>query len=147
MAKKFKVKYATRNRLAKALQKEVRALGLIDTGALYDSIRVSAMTGDKLNELNVTVNALYYYLFQDKGADLWNGGFITPQDITQKWVNSASVQAIFGEILGEYIAWQFENYPLLQMATILNNPQIKIGFNLYGDPSGKWNLQIPPGSY
>jgi hypothetical protein len=147
MAKTFKVKYATRNRLAKALQREVKQLGLIDTGALYDSIRVSAMTGDKLNELNVTVNALYYYLFQDKGADLWNGGFITPQDITQQWVNSASVQQIFGEILGEYIAWQFENYPLLQMATILNNPQIKIGFNLYGDPSGKWNLKIPPGSY
>jgi hypothetical protein len=147
MAKTFKVKYATRNRLAKALQREVKQLGLIDTGALYDSIRVSAMTGDKLNELNVTVNALYYYLFQDKGADLWNGGFITPQDITQQWVNSASVQQIFGEILGEYIAWQFENYPLLQMATILNNPQIKIGFNLYGDPSGKWNLKIPPSSY
>jgi hypothetical protein len=147
MAKTFKVKYATRNRLAKALQREVKQLGLIDTGALYDSIRVSAMTGDKLNELNVTVNALYYYLFQDKGADLWNGGFITPQDITQQWVNSASVQQIFGEILGEYVAWQFENYPLLQMATILNNPQIKIGFNLYGDPSGKWNLKIPPGSY
>lgn len=144
---KFKVKYATRNRLAKALQREVKQLGLIDTGALYDSIRVSAMTGDKLNELNVTVNALYYYLFQDKGADLWNGGFITPQDITKQWVNSASVQQIFGEILGEYVAWQFENYPLLQMATILNNPQIKIGFNLYGDPSGKWNLKIPPGSY
>ncbi len=140
MAKTFKVKYATRNRLAKALQREVKQLGLIDTGALYDSIRVSAMTGDKLNELNVTVNALYYYLFQDKGADLWNGGFITPQDITQQWVNSASVQQIFGEILGEYVAWQFENYPLLQMATILNNPQIKIGFNLYGDPSGKLNL-------
>lgn len=147
MAKTFKVKYATRNRLAKALQREVKQLGLIDTGALYDSIRVSAMTGDKLNELNVTVNALYYYLFQDKGADLWNGGFITPQDITKQWVNSASVQQIFGEILGEYVAWQFENYPLLQMATILNNPQIKIGFNLYGDPSGKWNLKIPPGSY
>ena len=34
----FKVKYAMRNKLARALQKEVRTLGLIDTGALYDSI-------------------------------------------------------------------------------------------------------------
>ena len=63
MAKTFKVKYPTRNKLARSLQKEIRSLGLVDEGTLYDSIKISAMTGSKLNEINLTINAMYYYLF------------------------------------------------------------------------------------
>jgi hypothetical protein len=143
----YKVKYATRNKLARALQQEVRRLGLIDTGALYDSLRISAMTGEELNKIDITIVALYYYLFQDKGAILWNGGFIEPQNITELWLAAPRVQAVIAEIAADYIQWQFQNYPLLQMAKILNNPTVRVGFDLYGDPSGKWNLKIAPATY
>jgi hypothetical protein len=127
----FKVKYATRNKLAKALQKEIKQLGLIDTGSLYDSIRISAMTGDELNKINVTINALYYYFFLDEGTI-----YIAPQDITEKWLASSEVKSILGEVMQEYIAWQFQEYPLLQMATILNNPKLSVTFNWIDDPYG-----------
>ena len=120
----FKVKYATRNKLAKALQQEVRSLGLIDTGALYDSIRISAMTGDELNRIDITVNALYYYFFLDEGTV-----YIDAFNITDAWLASSRVQNIISEIVQEYIAWQFEKYPLLEMAKILNNPKVFVNFN------------------
>jgi hypothetical protein len=127
----FKVKYATRNKLAKALQKEIKNLGLIDTGSLYDSIRISAMTGDELNKINVTINALYYYFFLDEGTI-----YIAPQDITEKWLASSEVKSILGEVMQEYIAWQFQEYPLLEMARILNNPKLSVTFNWIDDPYG-----------
>lgn len=120
----FKVKYATRNKLAKALQQEVRSLGLVDTGALYDSIRISAMTGDELNRIDITVNALYYYFFLDEGTV-----YIDAFNITDAWLASSRVQNIISEIVQEYIAWQFEKYPLLEMAKLLNNPKVFVNFN------------------
>ena len=130
MAKKFKVKYATRNKLARSLQKEVRTLGLIDTGALYDSIRISAVSGEVINELMITINAMYYYLFLDEGTSRG----IPPYSITDKWLQRSDTQAIIGEIVAEYIAYQFEVYPLLDLAPILNNPKIQIQFNWIDTP-------------
>ena len=126
----FKVKYATRNKLARSLQREIRSLGLIDTSALYDSIRISAMTGSRLNEIDLTINAMYYYLFLDEGTV--NG--IPPYSITDSWLRRSEVQQILQEVAAEYIQWQFETYPLLEMAKILNNPRINIKFNWIDSP-------------
>lgn len=126
----FKVKYATRNKLAKSLQKEIRDLGLIDLGTLYDSIRISAMTGDELNKINITINAMYYYLFLDEGTSRG----IEPYSITDKWLQRSDVRQILGEVTQEYISWQFEKYPLLEMAKLLNNPIVSIKFNWIDSP-------------
>lgn len=126
----FKVKYATRNKLAKSLQKEIRDLGLIDLGTLYDSIRISAMTGDELNKINITINAMYYYLFLDEGTSRG----IEPYSITDKWLQRGDVRDILAEVTQDYIAWQFEKYPLLEMAKILNNPIVSIKFNWIDSP-------------
>jgi hypothetical protein len=126
----FKVKYATRNKLAKALQQEILDLGLYADGALYDSIRISAMTGDELNTINMTINAMFYYLFLDEGTSRG----IQPYSITDKWLRRSDVQAIIAEITQEYIAWQFKKYPLLEMARILNNPKVSIQFNWIDSP-------------
>ncbi len=134
----FKVKYATRNKLAKSLQKEIRDLGLIDLGTLYDSIRISAMTGDELNKINITINAMYYYLFLDEGTSRG----IEPYSITDKWLQRSDVRQILGEVTQEYISWQFEKYPLLEMATILNNPIVSIKFNWIDSPYP--NLKTDP---
>jgi hypothetical protein len=126
----FKVKYATRNKLARSLQKEIRDLGLIDFGTLYDSIRISAMTGDELNKINITINAMFYYLFLDEGTSRG----IEPYSITDKWLQRSDVKQILAEVTQEYIAWQFEKYPILEMAKILNNPVVSIKFNWIDSP-------------
>jgi len=126
----FKVKYATRNKLARSLQQEIRSLGLVDTGALYESVRISAMTGNELNTINMTINAMFYYLFLDEGTSRG----IPPYSITDNWLRRSDVQAILAEVTQEYIAWQFEKYPLLEMARILNNPKISIQFNWIDSP-------------
>jgi len=130
MAKKFKVKYPTRNKLARSLQKEIRSLGLVDEGTLYDSIKISAVSGDVINELMITINAMYYYLFLDEGTSRG----IPPYSITDKWLQRQDTQAIIGEIVNEYIAWQFQTYPLLDLAPILNNPKVQIQFNWIESP-------------
>lgn len=126
----FKVKYATRNKLARSLQKEIKDLGLVDTWDLYNSVRISAMTGSELNVINLTINALYYYLFLDEGTSRG----IPPYSITDKWLKRSEVKEILAEITQEYIAWQFEKYPLLEMAKILNNPKVNIQFNWIDSP-------------
>lgn len=126
----FKVKYSTRNKLAKSLQKEIRDLGLIDFGTLYDSIRISAMTGDELNKINITINAMFYYLFLDEGTSRG----IEPYSITDKWLRRGDVRDILAEVTQDYIAWQFEKYPILEMANILNDPIVSIKFNWIDSP-------------
>jgi hypothetical protein len=126
----FKVKYATRNKLARSLQQEIRSLGLVDTGALYESVRISAMTGTELNVINMTINAMFYYLFLDEGTSRG----IPPYSITDNWLRRNDVQQILAEVTQEYIAWQFEQYPLLEMAKILNNPKVSIQFNWIDSP-------------
>jgi hypothetical protein len=120
----FKVKYATRNKLARALQMEIKKLGLIDYGTMYDSVRISAMTGTELNRIDITVSVMYYYFFLDEGTI-----YIDAFDITDRWLDSPIVQGIIGEIVQDYIQWQFEKYPLLEMARILNNPKVFVNFN------------------
>jgi hypothetical protein len=135
----FKIKYPTRNKLQRALQQEVRKLGLVDTGSMQDSIRVSAGTAD-LNKIYVTVNALYYFYFQDNGADLWNGGFISPQNITRKALESQKGKQFINETMEAYYNYMFEKYPILENASKINlTPDIIIEYNLFGDPTGKWN--------
>jgi hypothetical protein len=126
----FKVKYATRNKLARSLQKEIKDLGLYQDGTLYDSIRISAMTGDELNKINITINAMFYYLFLDEGTSRG----IPPFSITDKWLQRGDVKDILAEVTQEYIAWQFEKYPILEMAKILNNPMVSIKFNWIDSP-------------
>ena len=134
----FKVKYKTRQKLQRAIQQEIRKLGLVDTRAMQDSIRVSATTGD-LNRITVTINALYYYYFQDNGADLWNGGILAPQNITQKALESSNGRKFLDETIEAYLTFLTEKYPILDVAKLKINPQIVIEYNLFGDPTGKWN--------
>jgi hypothetical protein len=139
MAKQFKVKYATRVKLQKAIQQQIQAKGLVDTFALKDSVRISSTTGD-LNQLYVTINAIYYYMFLDKGADLWNGGVIEPQDITKDALASPLGKQFQQECVDAYLAWMVANYPILDVGRIsVSKLKVNIKYNLFGDPNGTWN--------
>ena len=139
MAKQFKVGYKTRAKLQRAIQQQIQAKGLVDTYALKDSVRVSSTTGD-LNQLYVNINAVYYYMFLDKGADLWNGGIIDPYDITQDALASPLGQQFQKECVDAYVEWMLANYPILDVGRIaVDKLKVNIKYNLYGDESGKWN--------
>jgi hypothetical protein len=132
MAKEFKIKYATRAKLQKAIQQEIKAKGLIQDWAMHDSIRVSSATGD-LNTLYVTINAMYYYVFQDRGANLWNGGVIDPQFITYDAFNSALGMQFKKEAVDAYVSWMLDNYPILQVGNIMvENIKVKYRYNVIG---------------
>lgn len=127
----FKVKYATRNKLAKSLQREIQTLGLVDTRSLYDSVRVSAVGSDQLNQINITINAVYYYFFLDDGTVN-----MPAFNITDNWLSKGDTKSILSEIVQQFIEWQFAEYPLLNMAKLLNNPKVNIFFNWIDDPYG-----------
>ena len=139
MAKQFKIKYATRVKLQRAIEQIIQREGLTDTYALKKSVRVSSATGD-LNQLYVTINAIYYYMFLDNGADLWNGGTIAPFKITSQALESPLGQQFQKECVDAYVEWMMENYPILDVGKIMvDNLKVNIKYNLYGDPSGQWN--------
>ena len=133
-----KIKYKTRFKLQKAIQQTITQIGFhesgSDTGTMHDSIRISAATGD-LNQLYVTINAIFYYMFLDKGAKLTNGGEIRPYFITQKALDSSLGQQFISDAIGEYLVWMQANYPILDVATINvtpDNVKLNITYNLFG---------------
>jgi len=140
--KRFKVKYATRLLLQKAIQMQIQRLGLVDTYGMKDSIRISAAAGD-LNKISFTVNAVFYYMFQDQGADLWNGGVIVPQKVTEKALKSPLGLKFQKQVMNEYVAWLTDNYPILEVGRIIpKSIRIEWDYNLFGDESGSWNGQF-----
>lgn len=139
MAKTFKIKYKTRVKLQKAIQQEIRKEGLLDTYTLLNSVRVSSATGD-LNKMYLTINAVYYYMFLDKGANLWNGGQILPFNITRNALDSPLGRQFQQEAVDDYVQWMVANYPILDVGRIaVDKLKLEIKYNLYGDESGKWN--------
>jgi len=139
----FKIKYKTRYKLQKAIQQTITQIDFNEsgegTGTMHDSIRISAATGD-LNQLYVTINAIYYYMFLDKGAKLTNGGEIRPYFITQKAIESSLGQQFLSDAVGEYLVWMQENYPILDVATINVTPdniKLNIQYNLFGSDGKK----------
>ena len=136
----FKVSYKTRLKLQRAIQQEIRKLGLIDDGTMQDSIRVSSVVGD-LNKITITVNAIYYYVFQDLGAIRAN---IRPNDITQRSLTTGNGQKFLEGLLQEYMNYLEKEYSLLNIARLKINPDITIQYNLFGDDTGKYNgIYVP----
>jgi hypothetical protein len=139
MAKTFKIKYKTRVKLQKAIQQIIRQEGLIQEYTLLNSVRISSATGD-LNKLYLTINAVYYYMFLDGGADLWNDGIIAPFKITERALDSPLGKQFQDDAVQEYVEWMTQNYPILDVGRIaVDKLKIDIKYNLFGDPSGKWN--------
>lgn len=139
MAKTFKIKYKTRVKLQKAIQQIIRQEGLIQEYTLLNSVRISSATGD-LNKLYLTINAVYYYMFLDNGADLWNGGVIAPFNITKRALDSSLGKQFQEDAIQEYVQWMTQNYPILDVGRIaVDKLTIDIKYNLFGDDTGKWN--------
>lgn len=130
----FKVPYKTRVKLQRAIQQQIKNLGLVQDWVMYESIRVGAATAD-LNKIYVTVNAIYYYYFQDNGTQ-----FIAPNSITQKALESSKGREFVSETMTLYYEYLFKTYPILENTSKLNvTPDIIISYNLYGSPNGEYD--------
>jgi hypothetical protein len=86
---------------------------LIDTGALYDSVRINAQI-PALGELEIQILAMYYFGYLNNGTEKM-AAFDLCAKLTEALQNNGTTQEIFQQ----YTEWMAQRYPILQVANIL----------------------------
>lgn len=109
----FNIKYKTRNKIAKTLKRVIASEALIDTGTLYDSIRINAQI-PALGELEIQILAMYYFGFLNNGTVN-----MAAFDLCAKLTEELNANGTTAEIFEQYTEWMTQRYPILQVATIL----------------------------
>ena len=138
----FNILYPTRRRMAALLKRIVRNDIVQNTGTLVESIRINAkVTG--FGSLEIEIIAMYYFIFLNNGAFLWNGGVITPRDYVATFTRELAATGITNEIYAQYIEWISQNYPILEVADILESDQ-KLTYTFYAlDPPAGFTPNYP----
>ena len=138
----FNVKYPTRRRMANILKRILRNDIVQNNGTLVESIRINAkVTG--FGSLEIEIVAMYYFIFLNNGAFLWNGGVITPRDYVNTFTRELAAAGITNEIYGQYVEWISQNYPILEVADILESDQ-KLTYTFYAlDPPAGFTPNYP----
>ena len=132
----FNVLYPTRRRMATILKRIVRNDVVDGQGTLVESIRINAkITG--FEKLEIQIIAMYYFIFLNNGAYLWNGGVITPRDYVAQFTQELNSAGITAEIYSQYTEWLTNKFPILQVADILEkNQRITYTFEAIDPPAG-----------
>jgi len=119
----FNILYPTRRKMANMLKRIIMEKGLVQEGTLYDSVRINAKISGAWGKLEIEIIAMYYFIFLNNGAFLWNGGVIPPYDIVAEFTDRMSSTGLTAEIYGQYTEWLTKNYPMLEVVPILENQQ------------------------
>jgi hypothetical protein len=119
----FNVLYPTRRKMANILKKIIMEKGLVQEGTLYDSVRINAKVSGTWGKLEIQILAMYYFIFLNNGAFLWNGGVIPPYEIVQEFTDRMSSSGLTAEIYRQYTEWLTKNYPLIKVVPILEKQQ------------------------
>jgi len=132
----FNVLYPTRRRLANILKRIIRNDVVDGEGTLVESIRINAkVTG--FQKLEIQIVAMYYFIFLNNGAFLWNGGVITPRDFVAQFTEELNAAGITAEIYRQYTEWLTKKYPLVQAVEVLEKQQkIVYTFEAVDPPAG-----------
>jgi hypothetical protein len=109
----FNIKYKTRNKIARTLKKIIASEALIDTGSLYDSIRINAQI-PALGELEIQILAMYYFGFLNNGTRN-----MAAFELCAKLTEALNADGTTAEIFQQYTEWMAERYPILEVANIL----------------------------
>ena len=138
----FNVKYPTRRRMANILKRILRNDIVQNNGTLVESIRINAkVTG--FGSLEIEIVAMYYFIFLNNGAFLWNGGVITPRDYVNTFTRELANAGITNEIYAQYVEWISQNYPILEVAEILESDQ-RLTYTFYAlDPPAGFTPNYP----
>jgi hypothetical protein len=138
----FNVKYPTRRRMANILKRILRNDIVQNNGTLVESIRINAkVTG--FGSLEIEIVAMYYFIFLNNGAFLWNGGVITPRDYVNTFTRELAAAGITNEIYSQYVEWISQNYPILEVAEILESDQ-RLTYTFYAlDPPAGFTPNYP----
>ena len=138
----FNVKYPTRRRMANILKRILRNDIVENNGTLVESIRINAkVTG--FGSLEIEIVAMYYFIFLNNGAFLWNGGVITPRDYVNTFTRELAAAGITNEIYSQYVEWISKNYPILEVADILQSDQ-RLTYTFYAlDPPAGFTPNYP----
>ena len=138
----FNILYPTRRRMAALLKRIVRNDIVQNNGTLVESIRINAkVTG--FGSLEIEIVAMYYFIFLNNGAFLWNGGVITPRDYVNTFTRELAAAGITNEIYSQYVEWISQNYPILEVAEILESDQ-RLTYTFYAlDPPAGFTPNYP----
>ena len=138
----FNVLYPTRRRMANILKRILRNDIVQNNGTLVESIRINAkVTG--FGSLEIEIVAMYYFIFLNNGAFLWNGGVITPRDYVNTFTRELAAAGITNEIYSQYVEWISQNYPILEVADILESDQ-RLTYTFYAlDPPAGFTPNYP----
>lgn len=128
-ANEFKLKYKIRNKAARVLKKVIKEDALIDTGTLYESIRINAKFTTEGN-LRIEILAAYYFGFLNNGTIT-----IEPYNLVRQFNNRLESEGIISEMYAQYFEYLAAKYPLIQVAGMLRKKQNVIyDFNpLFGE--------------
>jgi hypothetical protein len=132
----FNVLYPTRRKMATILKRIIRNDVVDGEGTLVESIRINAkITG--FQKLEIQIVAMYYFIFLNNGAFLWNGGVITPRDFVAQFTEELNAAGITAEIYRQYTEWLTKKYPLVQAVEVLEKQQkIVYTFEAVDPPAG-----------
>lgn len=119
----FNILYPTRRKMANMLKRIIMEKGLVQEGTLYDSVRINAKISGAWGKLEIEIIAMYYFIFLNNGAFLWNGGVIPPYDIVAEFTDRMNSTGLTAEIYRQYTEWLTKNYPMLEVVPILENQQ------------------------
>jgi len=132
----FNVLYPTRRRMATILKRIIRNDVVDGQGTLVESIRINAKI-TSFEKLEIQIIAMYYFIFLNNGAFLWNGGVITPRDYVATFTQELNSAGITAEIYSQYTEWLAKRFPILEVAEILEkNQRITYTFEAIDPPAG-----------
>jgi len=114
----FYIKYPTRRKMQRLLQRIIMAEGLFQEGTLVESVRINAKITGFAN-LDVDIIAMYYFIFLNNGAVLWNGGMIPPYNLVRQFTQEMASSGLTAEIYDQYTQFLFENYPMVEAVEVL----------------------------
>ena len=131
----FNVLYPTRRRMATILKRIIRNDVVDGQGTLVESIRINAKI-TSFEKLEIQIIAMYYFIFLNNGAFLWNGGVITPRDYVAQFTDELNSAGITAEIYSQYTEWLAKRFPILEVADILEkNQRITYTFEAIDPPA------------
>jgi len=86
---------------------------------------------------------MYYFIFLNNGAYLWNGGVIPPYDIVSDFTDQMSSSGLTSEIYSQYTEWITQTYPMVEAVEVLAKDQ-KIVYNFVPiDPPAGFTTGTP----